>query len=178
MRYSYLIQRVAEKQPGVILEVGTWDGARALEMLEVVPKAEYIGFDLFESGDPKTDQVEYNMKKHVSLAAVRQKLAGYKATLVMGNTRTTLPGFTYSKPIDFVWLDGGHSVETIASDWKAIKPLLAPGAEVWFDDYYTGGPDIGRVGCNQIVATLPHVLHPAVDRVGDGGYVQMVRVTL
>ncbi len=176
MRYDYLIQRVVETQPQVILEVGTWDGGRASEMLELLPDAEYIGFDLFEDGDPETDKVEFNVKPHRSLAAVAERLTGHKITLVKGNTRETLPAFTYPKLVDFVWLDGGHSIETIRSDWEAVKPLLAPDAEVWFDDYYTGGPDIGVVGCNQIVKGLRHQLHPWLDRVSGGGYVQMVRV--
>ncbi len=175
MRYDYLLQRVAEVQPKVILEVGTWDGGRAEQMLELAP-AEYIGFDLFEDGDPETDRLEFNVKPHKSLEAVTQRLDGRKVTLVKGNTRETLPAFTYPKPVDFVWLDGGHSVETIRSDWDAVKPLLAPDAEVWFDDYYSGGPDIGLIGCNQIVREMKHQLYPAMDRVTAGGYVQMVRV--
>ena len=175
-RYEYLIQRVGELQPEVILEVGTWNGARAAEMLEVCPDAEYIGFDLFEDADKETDALEFNVKPHHSLASVQQRLAGYDVILVKGNTRETLPAFSYPKPVNFVWLDGGHSVETIRSDWEAIKPLLAPDAEVWFDDYYTGGPDIGVIGCNSIVAPLHHALHPQLDRVAGGGYVQMVRV--
>src|SRR6185369_12851901 len=139
---------------------GTWNGERAERMLELCPKSEYIGFDLFEDGDPATDQVEFNVKKHWPLSVVQQRLASYKVTLVKGNTRQTLPAFKYPKPVNFAWIDGGHSIETIRSDWEAVKPLLAPDAEVWFDDYYTGGPDIGRVGCNQVVKDLKHVLHP------------------
>lgn len=176
MRYDYLIQRVAEVQPEVILEVGTWNGQRAEEMLEVCPQAEYIGFDLFEDGDPETDKVEFNVKPHYTLASVQERLKCHNPTLVKGNTRETLPAFTYRRPVDFVWLDGGHSVETIRSDWEAVKKLLAPWSEVWFDDYYTGGPDIGLVGCNLVVKDLHHMLHPQLDRVAGGGYVQMVRV--
>ena len=62
MRYDYLIQRVCEFQPTVILEVGVWDGSRAEAMLEVCPDAEYIGFDLFEDGDKETDKLEFNAK--------------------------------------------------------------------------------------------------------------------
>lgn len=175
MRYAYLIQQVLAAQPKAILEVGTWNGARALEMLQASPGSKYYGFDLFEDATPETDAAEKNVKPHHTMGQVYQTLTGYDAQLFKGNTRDTLA--TFAEPVDFVWLDGGHSVETIESDWQNVKRVLAPGALVFFDDYYTGPQiDTERYGCNRVVERLAHHVVPIVDNVAGGGFVQMVRV--
>ncbi len=174
MRYGQLLAAVREKQPKAILEVGTWNGERALQMLNLCPDARYYGFDLFEDATVETDREEMNVKPHHYLERVAMKLDGYNAQLFKGNTRETLASF--SEPVDFVWLDGGHSIETIRSDWDNVRRVLAPGAWVFFDDYYTGPIDTRRFGCNLIVAGLDHELLPDRDPVAGGGWVQMVRV--
>lgn len=173
MRYSQLLEAVSQKQPKAILEIGTWNGERALQMLSLCPSAKYYGFDLFEEATPETDRTEFNVKTHHYEEMVRKKLSGFDAKLFKGNTRQTLASF--NDPVDFVWLDGGHSVETIRSDWENVRRVLAPDAWVFFDDYYTG-IDTSRFGCNEVVKDLRHEVLPAMDRVAGGGFVQMVRV--
>lgn len=177
MRYVQLIDAVRAKSPQTIVEIGTWNGVRAQQMLAVAPHARYYGFDLFEDATRDTDAAEMNVKPHYYCEAVLDRLTGFDAHLIKGNTRETLPAFKPDRPVDFVWLDGGHSVETIRSDWEAIRPHLAPEAWVFFDDYYTG-PEINteRFGCNLVVADLKHEVLPLKDKVAGGGYVQMVRV--
>jgi predicted O-methyltransferase YrrM len=174
MRYERLIALVKEKQPKAILEIGTWNGRRALEMLMASPDSKYYGFDLFEDSDAFTDAEEKNVKPHYTLRGVKAYLDGFDVVLHKGNTRATLKDF--DKPVDFVWLDGGHSVETVRSDWENVKRVLMPGATVLFDDYYTGPIDTRRFGCNEIVKSLNHEVLPDADPVSGGGFVQMVRV--
>lgn len=176
MRYDYILQAVEEKQPKAILEVGTWNGGRAFQMLLRAPGAKYYGFDLFEDATPATDREEMNVKAHFYRDVVQKRLeaAGFSVNLYKGNTRETLGSF--NEPVDFVWLDGGHSVETIRSDWENVKRCLTPDAVVLFDDYYSGGIDTERFGCNKIVADLKHEVLPQKDHVAGGGFVQIVRV--
>lgn len=174
MRYEQLLRAVLDLQPRSILEIGTWDGGRALQMLKLSPGAEYHGFDLFETADAKTDEEEKNVKPHHSLDAVKARLGAYKAHLYRGNTRETLRDFNV--PVDFVWIDGGHSVETIRQDWDNVRRCLLPGAAVFFDDYYSGGIDVERYGCNRVVESWSHVVLPMKDPVVPSGFVQMVRV--
>lgn len=174
MRYELLIQLVKERQPRSILEVGTWNGQRALEMLKAAPGATYYGFDLFEDGTPEVDEAEKNVKPHHSLESVRKTLQGYDAHLFKGNTRETLAQF--DTPVDFVWIDGGHSVETIRSDWENVKRCCTPDTVVVFDDYYYGPIDTDKFGCNRVVETLKHESIPRADWVAGGGWVQMMRV--
>lgn len=174
MRYAQLIAAAYRKQPRAILEVGTWNGERALQLLQAAPNAKYYGFDLFDAATPETDAEEMNVKPHYTLEQVAARLAGYKAQLFKGNTRQTLGDF--HEPVDFVWLDGGHSVETIVSDWANVRRVLTDDAEVYLDDYYTGAIDTDMFGCNKLVSDMKHEVLPARDPVKGGGWVQMVRV--
>ena len=173
MRYDQLLKAVVAKRPNAILEIGTWNGGRAQQMLILCPTAKYYGFDLFEEATEETDKLEFNVKAHNTLDDVKWRLKTFDATLFKGNTRETLAKF--DEKVDFVWIDGGHSVETIRSDWENVKRVLAPDAWVFFDDYYTGPIDIETMGCNKIVAELKHEVLPAKDPVSGGGFVQMVR---
>ena len=172
-RYDQLHFAVREKQPTAILEVGTWNGARAIALLTRCPTAKYYGFDLFEDATADTDKDEFNCKPHTSMDAVRKKLEDFDVTLIKGNTRATLKHF--NEPVDFVWLDGGHSIETIRSDWENVKRCLMPDAWVFFDDYFTG-IDSTSVGCNALVAELRHEVLPIADWVIGNGKTQIVRV--
>jgi predicted O-methyltransferase YrrM len=174
MRYVQLLEAVRAKNPRAILEVGTWNGGRAQEMLNLAPHATYYGFDLFEEATHDTDKDEKNVKPHYHMETIADRLTGFDVHLYRGNTRETLA--TFSETVDFVWLDGGHSIETIRSDWENIKRCLAADAWVFFDDYYSGGIDTSKFGCNSIVADLKHDVLPMKDNVMGGGFVQMVRV--
>ena len=173
-RYEQLHAAVRAKQPKAILEIGTWNGGRALALLNLCPTATYYGFDLFEDATKEDDAREFNVKRHHFMEDVYERLTGFDVHLYRGNTRETLA--TFDKPVDFVWIDGGHSIETIRSDWENVKRVITPDAWVFFDDYYTGGIDTKTIGCNEIVKDLRHSVLPEKDPVVGGGWTQIVRV--
>lgn len=173
-RYGYVKQMVRETQPKSILEIGTWRGDRALDMLSEVPHAKYYGFDLFEDATEWTDADEKNVKAHWTMDDVWERLSKYDISLTKGNTRHTLRSF--NSPVDFVFIDGGHSLATIRSDWENVRRCLKPSTVVLFDDYYTERADMDKFGCNAVVDSLKHELHPVKDAVSDGGFVQIARV--
>lgn len=196
-RYLQLLDIVAEAKPASIVETGTWTGERATSMASVAlkhrPEVRYVGFDLFEDATPADDARELNVKRHASLAEVRQRLIafegshpGFRFTLIKGDTRETLPDAADKRwlpePLDFVFLDGGHSIRTIASDWTSLM-----GARVIvLDDYYLPDgmgkrPDITRYGCNRLVDGLDQrewsvVVHTSTDPVSGGGVVALAEV--
>lgn len=174
-RYAQLLDIVRERQPKTILEIGTWNGVRAHDLLKASPGATYFGFDLFEDATEETDAEEMNVKRHFSVSDVRKQLNGYPARLVKGNTRETLKDFV-CPPIDVAYIDGGHSVETIESDWANVQKLMSPDGVVVFDDYYS--PSLPGFGCNDIVKDLPHTVLPEKDRIMDGRLVQFVKVEM
>ena len=183
-RYTQLIQIARELNPRVILEVGTWRGDRALGMLHACPKARYVGFDLFGAATDETDKVEFNVKAHYPVQAIAAKLADFDAELIVGNTRQTLPEYVKGKEpfVDLAFIDGGHSVETIRSDWGNVEKIMLLGSLVVFDDFYSNLPveRINIVGCNRVLEALerPYKLLPAKDWVVGGGLVQMATIEL
>lgn len=170
MRYDRLIALATQKKPDVLIEIGTHKGARA-KLLKAHCK-KYYGFDLWESGNDVTDKRESNGKGRSTKAQAEQALAGADFELIAGDTRETLPAFwERGIEVDFAWIDGGHSIETIDSDWRWIRRMLAPGAVVVFDDYYT--PERAGFGCNVIVAGIEHELLEG--DVFDGTLIQLVK---
>ena len=94
---------------------------------------------------------EHHGKSLPVLQEATKRLAPYPHLLKMGNTKKTLPKFQPDRPIDFVFIDGGHSVETIQSDWDNIKKLMHKDTVVIFDDYYE---DTAETGCQTTISSL------------------------
>lgn len=182
-RYDLILPLIARTKPQTIVEVGTWSGDRAMqfaiEALKHQEKVHYIGYDLFEDATPETDAEELNVKKHFSVDQVNERLRRFRAKhraqhrftweLIKGNTRQTLK----PQSVDFAYIDGGHSVETIQSDYNALQGSKV----IVFDDYYLPDdegnlPDVERFGANKIVDQLDaQVMQNVGDRVKEGGYV-------
>ena len=77
--------------------------------------------------------------------------------LIKGNTLMTLPNFPKKNKIDFIFIDGGHSVKTIRNDWNQSKKLMHKNTVVVFDDFYSGDKNlIKKFGCNKIIESLPN----------------------
>ena len=179
-RYAQLNKLIKELKPMTILEVGTWNGYRGVDMISYAPEgAKYYGFDLFEDMTPELDKLECNIKPHVSIHMVDASFGVFPHKLIKGNTRDTLPKFAKRKiGIDFAFIDGGHSVETIRSDWENVKRLMRPGGTVVFDDYYEGMPeeDLKKWGANCVVKDLDYTLSKTADKVYGGGITRLAIV--
>lgn len=173
------------------LEVGTYDGVRATQLLRrwlgfgEKFTAEYHGFDLFEFLTPQMSKAELSKSKlPPSSLEVMKRMNGLPRTTVKlykGNTRETLPKSAEElPPMNLIFVDGGHSLETIESDWNAVKQLLDPQTIVLFDDYYENRDDFG---CKPLICGLhlPYrttLLEP-VDYIEHNNLrIRMARVTL
>ncbi|UCF18602.1 MAG: class I SAM-dependent methyltransferase [Gemmatimonadota bacterium] len=198
-RYRHLIQTVYRRRCRTLVEIGTYDGVHAQHMIETagifhpISDVEYFGFDLFELLTDDDLEKEFS-KKPPSLAEVAQRLEGTGANvgLSVGYTSETLPKFVREKrnsgtAIDFVFIDGGHSIETITSDWSYVRELMNVNTVVLFDDYYSNTePEVQEVGCRQLVDKLDRreydveVLEPEDHFTKEWGIlkVRMVRATL
>ena len=65
------------------------------------------------------------------------KVTKSKINLFQGDTLKTLPENISQLPkMDFVFLDGGHSLKTIANDWHYVQQLMHDQTVVIFDDYW------------------------------------------
>lgn len=202
-RYDQIYQLINFLKPTIITEIGVAQGDRAEEMVRYAlknnPRCVYFGFDLFEDITPEISEKEMNGKR-VSpkeevanrLRKIQQEHPGFFFTLYKGNTNETLPNFVdedieisnedgltiTSKPSksQFVFIDGGHSVETIRNDWSAFKnaPLVI------LDDYYEADPqgnrpDITKFGCNFLLPELKNAkVLPFGDPIVHGGITKLV----
>ena len=94
-------------------------------------------------------------KQPLSKKEIEEKLNSIKNTkvrLIGGDTQTTLKKFIKSKKkIDFIFVDGGHSVKTILSDWENVKKIMSKKSIVIFDDYYDDTEIIKKYGCNKVI---------------------------
>jgi hypothetical protein len=145
-RYKNLVLEINKCKPITILDIGTHDGKHAKHMIQAAAKFQpaviYYGFDLWEQIQPEQkrhESSETSGKKTASMQTAIDILSetGTEFYLIQGNTRQTLSVFEPKLPIDFVFIDGGHSLETVRSDWNNIKRLMHRGTIVLFDDYYT-----------------------------------------
>lgn len=183
-RYAQLLDVIDEIKPQSICEIGTWNGNRAVQMLQQASKyhpmnkLNYQGFDLFEQ--QTGEQFNRELSKLAYPLNVVQKWidrTGANIYLKAGNTIETLQD---DAPLDydFYFVDGGHSETTIHNDGDYIKSCHFKVAI--FDDYYHAGKPDG-VGCNQFIDSLDRdrydVTHlPARTLASDGREIGMVKV--
>lgn len=128
-----------------IVEVGTWNGSRAVQMAEAAFAAgattvSYVGFDTFEEGNDRAH--EGHTKPHADLWTVSNRLNNYSHimarkgltfdhSLIRGNTLETLPASANAvADATFAYIDGGHSYDTTASDYRCLAHV----PYVVFDD--------------------------------------------
>ena len=68
MRYTQIQRIISKYKPRSIIEIGTFNGERAAQMLtkahQYNSEVSYYGYDLFEEATPETDKAEFNVKKH------------------------------------------------------------------------------------------------------------------
>jgi len=186
-RYSQLMEIVNELQPKLVIEIGTWNGLRALEMKMNAPDMKYVGFDLFEHATPETDEKEKNVKQHFTADQVGTVLSqnGLESELVVGDTNLSFPGWlrdNQDRKADLIYIDGGHSVETIRNDFNNALKASKPGTVIVFDDYYEEMPDedLCKWGANQVLAESgrPYEVLPIADPVNGGGVTKMAVVRI
>ncbi len=153
---------VNEHKPKVFLEVGVFCGVTArnvCELLKEIHKNEfrYVGIDLFGE-KASQDEVTPNylnkqkfsnpLKNLFYNFLLRKNLNSYESvqnflknfsknvTLIKGNSNIILRNLDL-KDIDFVFLDGGHSFETVFDDLNSIYKKISSNksAVILCDDY-------------------------------------------
>lgn len=156
-RYLYLTKIIREQKSKRIMEIGLWDGEHALKMIKEAKRihgqdVEYYGFDLFEEMNDNVCKNE--VAKHpLSLSNIKVKLeaTGCKVYLFKGFTNKTLPENVNQLPkMDFIFIDGGHSLETIENDWKYSQQLMSNNTIVVFDDYWNRDD----LGCKKVIENI------------------------
>lgn len=162
-RYRHLTATIDRHRCRRILEIGTWNGRHALQMIEAARRhhaadaVEYYGFDLFEWLDEEKLRREISkMPPPRDDVEARLRATGAQVRLFQGDTVETLPAALPELPkMDLVFIDGGHSYETVASDWNHVRRLMHPGTVVLFDDWWNDP----EAGTDRVVAKIDRNLY-------------------
>lgn len=171
-RYQHLLRALQRCRPLNIMEVGVYNGDNALKMilmassLQSGKRVNYHGFDFF--GSPLRDEYDF-APDQLGMGSVsgRLRTTGAGIHLISGDSRETLPEFIkFHILMDFVFIDGGHSLETVQSDWDCVRKILKRGSVVCFDDYW----DSLECGCRKTVDAIdPKKYSVIVHAPGDSG---------
>lgn len=204
-RYEQLTAALSEMTCRDLVEIGTWNARRAQELATAALRhsdaVTYQGFDLFElltaqeledelsKQPPSQAEVEAALGTFAQRVSRRGRLRrrsrrSFGFELHKGYTRDTLPAFRTARPdyaAQFIFIDGGHKIETIENDWTYCSRLLDPAGALFLDDYY-GDLELARsFGCNALVERLREDSHweasvlPVVDETAIGS-VQIAKV--
>lgn len=159
-RYVNLLIQIFKKKPKKIVEIGVYNGRRAIQMIEAAKifnkDVEYYGFDLFEEITDKIyeDEASKFPENFNNIKSLLEKHA--KIFLYKGFTRDTLRKFSEKEiKVDFIFVDGGHAVETIENDYFYSSKIAKDNACIIFDDFYeTQTIDLKRFGSNNLYEKL------------------------
>jgi predicted O-methyltransferase YrrM len=111
------------------LEVGSFEGASAIWLLDMFPDLKITCIDTFSPGfDDITGEYEQRFDRNV---------AEYKSrvTKIKGKSATALKALPQHKLFDLIYIDGHHSYEAVKEDIRLAYPLLKSGGIMIFDDY-------------------------------------------
>lgn len=133
-----LVYKLIEKyKPQTYCEIGVHNGLSASGIIfEILKYQTNIYVEAYDAFIP-VDKVEHNGKsqsgdKHYKkcikrFTGIQNQYPGFKFKIVKGLTKFTLENKSY----DFVYIDGGHSYETVKHDYSKVKNSKI----ILFDDY-------------------------------------------
>ena len=160
---NIFLQRLSTYNPKNVLEIGVFCGVTARNTCDLLEKINgkdfsYIGVDLFGSDQSEIkDEIEptflkdqkfsnplkniyynYILRENLnSIKSVSKLLKKYSSNikLIAGDTNKVLKEINLQK-IDFVFLDGGHSYQTVTSDLSILyESMRGKNKVVLCDDY-------------------------------------------
>jgi predicted O-methyltransferase YrrM len=171
IHYKRLFRYLNENPCKNILEIGTYTGENAVQMIKATANKKsglaesdvhYYGIDLFNTIVPAQIDSEMSHPSTPSMDAVKEYITqrtNAKITLFEGNSRNTLKSLISELPtMDLIFIDGGHSIETILNDWKNASKLMGDNTVVFFDDYLPEMPFIGALQLSQQIDLAKYVV--------------------
>ena len=135
--------------PKNIAEIGVHKGITAVQIIKCLHgdvKINYTGYDVFDYAvkNSQFNKKEFNGKGGISFHYVETKLANLKK--ILPNFDFTLhQGYTFDtleqQNFDFVYIDGGHSYETVKHDYEKVSGSKV----IVFDDAFNiNAPGVGK----------------------------------
>lgn len=156
-RYANLTRITRERQCTRFLEIGTWAGITAQNLILTAKEFAdprdifYFGVDLFGLLTPELKRLEHS-KEQMLIENVNRKLNILDVNVLL------YQGFSHEiiltipdQEFDLIFIDGGHRIETITQDWQDIQRLIGAETVVVFDDYRHSQMEIG---CKTLIDEL------------------------
>lgn len=161
-RKNYILKYIRKNKPKTILEIGVFNGAFAKRMLlnatnSLNENISYTGVDLFEDLSSEVH------RKEISLWASKKdlvhndlsKINNTQISLLKGYSKDLLPLLIGKMKFDLILIDGGHSYETVESDFNFTKKLVNTNGAIFFDDYVNKQGVINEgYGINKVVDSI------------------------
>lgn len=123
------------------IEVGTWKGAFALKIIATLKPSKFSAVDPYElfPGMVSAPSIEYNNQESLDQLAINvtKLLEASNGRLIREKSVDAASRFQ-DNSIDFVYIDGDHTLEGIQADINAWWPKVKTGGIFCGDDYNPG----------------------------------------
>ena len=118
----WLLTKIAEIEPKVIVEIGVHQGYSMQTWMEAFPDAYVIGVD----NDLYDLKIPMEGKHHIILEANSHDM----------ETGPRVVEFLNGREADFLFIDGDHMYEGVKKDFEMYGPLVREGGIIAFDDMF------------------------------------------
>jgi len=154
---NHFLNEVMLSKPKKFLEIGIFQGVTARNICELLYKIhddnfKYIGVDKFDIDEKKNNEIvpnnnfknplkqfyyQYIIKENpYSLRSVKNLLKKFdkNINIIKGDSNIVLPKIDLSD-VNYVFLDGGHSYDTVINDLINCKVVVENNGIILCDDY-------------------------------------------
>ena len=151
------LNEILLSKPKKFLEIGVFQGVTSRNVCELLYEVhkdnfKYIGIDIFEHDEKSNKEIipninfrnplkqfyyrYMNRENPYSLSSVKSLLKKFEKNveIIKGDSKKILPIIDLAE-VDYVFLDGGHSYETVKSDLNNCKIVIENNGTVLCDDY-------------------------------------------
>lgn len=134
------------KRDAVIVEIGSWKGKSTFCLAKGLHSGTIYAIDPFDAaGEPGSAELYLNQKGEAPL--IDQFHNNMKRLGVLKKIETCA-GYSHQfagrfTSIDFLFIDGDHSVEGCEKDYTLFSPALVPGGFIAFHDHDPARKDLG-----------------------------------
>ena len=151
------LNEVSLVSPKNFLEIGVFQGVTSRNICELLYEIhrdnfKYIGIDIFEHDEKSNKEIIPNVnfrnplkqfyyryikrENPYSLISVKNLLKKFEKNveIIKGDSKKILPIMNLTE-VDYVFIDGGHSYETVKSDLNNCKVVIENKGIVLCDDY-------------------------------------------
>lgn len=141
---------IARKLPSnaTVVEIGSWKGKSTFCIASGLKKGKVIAIDPFnaDAGNDEGSKEEYMQKKgnEDMLLTFKKNMESrgvIDKIIIKKGYSSQFQNETGS--IDFLFIDGDHSIEGCKADFEMFAPKIKPGGYLAFHDYYENRPELG-----------------------------------